>query len=211
MKKLVIAAALVGAATPGWAHAEVLKGWHVGIQSGFESEKVDSAELFADIGLGTVTVDKTKKDRITIGATLGYDATVGKSFLIGAEIVGAINPGTNSQNVTFTRPAPFPSVTQVRIDYKSNFTFEATVRAGVKIGTKAAVYARGGYANSRLKADVIGSSAVTVSGNNNGWLLGGGAEVGLTKKISLRAEYRYFDLNGPVSRNQVVAGLNFYF
>jgi outer membrane immunogenic protein len=88
---------------------------------------------------------------------------------------------------------------------------EVTLRAGIMAGEKTLVYARGGYANSKLKATFPGTIQDPVKGNNNGWLLGGGVEHALSDKISARLEYRYFNLKGPVSRNQAIIGLAYHY
>ena len=76
-------------------------------------------------------------------------------------------------------------------------------------------YARGGYVNSKLKATFNVPAGVTtpapVAGNNNGFLLGAGVEHGFSDKISARAEFRYFNFKGPISRNQLVVGLAYHF
>ena len=212
MKFLAMTAVALAIATPALADEGNFNGPRGGVQIGYQSDKIDSVALFADAGLGTVTSTNSKKDGVTIQATLGYDAHVFDNFVVGAELAGAYSPGENKQVVTFSSDPANP----VSINYKSDLTFEATLRAGITVTPNALLYVKGGYANTRLEAAITVptgglASPTLVSGNNSGWVVGGGVEYAFTPKISGRIEYKYFDFEGPRTRQQVVAGLGYSF
>ena len=100
----------------------------------------------------------------------------------------------------------------MNIEYKSKALYDVTLRAGALVGDKTLIYARGGYANSKLTANITSSTSNSVvKGNNNGFLLGGGIEHVFGEKFSARAEYRYINLEGPITRNQFLVGLGYHF
>lgn len=207
MKYLVGTALALAIVAP--AQADVFNGPRGGIQAGVETGKIDSATLFGGAGLGTATVDHTTQTGVTVQATIGYDATVFDNFVVGAELAGGYSSGRNKQVVTFSSQPTTP----VNIDYKSDLSFEATVRAGFLVTPKVLLYVRGGYANTKLTADItsLGATPANVSGNNNGWLVGGGVEYAFSPRISGRIEYKYFDLDGPVTRQQILVGAGYSF
>ena len=207
MKYYLAAALAMVACAP--AHAEVFNGGHIGIQAGAESNRIDSEAAFAGQGLGSVAVDKKSQTAATIGITLGYDSVIGDSFVLGGEIAGTFSTGGNRQTLLFSSAPTSP----VNINYKSEFTLEATLRAGFLVGHNTLLYARAGYANSKLKSDASsgGVSLGNISGNNNGIVFGGGVEHALSEKISARLEYKHFEMKGPVTREQVIVGVGYSF
>lgn len=207
MKFLITAIVALSASAP--AYADAFHGARVGIQAGIESNKIDSAELFNGSGLGSVTVDKTRKSVATVGITLGYDSVLGDSFVVGGELAGTISTGGNRQTILFSSSPTTP----VSVNYKSDYTFEATLRAGFLVGENTLLYARGGYANSRLNADVTanGLAVSSVRGNNNGYVVGAGVEHAFSDNVTARIEYKHFELKGPVTREQLLVGFGYGF
>ena len=207
MKYVLCSIVALAAAAP--LQAEVFNGVRIGAQTGVEIDSTDSASALAGAGLGTVTVNKKRATGATVGVTLGYDTSVFESFVIGAEVAGSYSTGRNRQVATFSS-AP---TTPVNISYKSTFTFEATVRFGMKVGESTLLYARGGYVNRKLDTTVstTGVAPVIASGNSNGWLLGAGVEHAFGPKLSGRLEYRYLKFQGPSSRQQLVFGVGYSF
>lgn len=68
----------------------------------------------------------------------------------------------------------------------------AGVRAGVKVGSNALLYAKGGYTNASF--DVLASDNVTDTLTNaklDGWRVGAGAEYAITRNLFVKGEYRY--------------------
>lgn len=200
---------IVALAAAAPSQAEVFNGLRIGVQTGVEVDSTDSAKALAGSGLGTVTVNRKKATGATVGVTLGYDASVFENFVIGAEVAGSYSTTRNRQVATFSSSPTTP----VNIEYKSNFTYEATVRFGMKVGDSTLLYARGGYANRKLNATVSTTGVVSAltSGNSGGWLVGAGVEHAFGPKLSGRLEYRYIKFEGPSSRQQVVFGLGYTF
>jgi outer membrane immunogenic protein len=200
---LAVAATLL---TTTAAHAEMYSGAYVGATAGYERNSVDYAKLFTDGG-NPATVDKKSVSGATFGLNVGYDYKVSENFVLGGEFAGTFSTSKNKQLITFTNLGN----AQVGIDTKSRATFELTVRAGMLAGQKTLLYVRGGYANSKLKATFTTNVADPVAGNNNGWVAGAGVQYGVSDRISVRGEFRYFDLKGPVSRTQFTGGLAYHF
>lgn len=207
MKTFIATAIVLGLAAP--VQAEVFNGFRIGAQAGIETETTDTAAALATSGLGAVSVDKKTATGGTVGVTLGYDASVFENFVVGAEIAGTYSTGRNRQVATFASAPGNP----VTMTYKSTFTFEATVRAGVKVGDSTLLYARGGFATRKLDVTIstAGTAPTTTGGDSSGWLIGAGIEQAFGPKLSGRLEYRYFNFEGPSSRQQVVVGLGYSF
>ncbi len=190
------------------AHAEAFNGAYGLVQGGLESNKINSSELFVGSTLGVPTVSASKASNAVIGVAIGYDGKIGSKLVIGGEFGGMFSTGSNNQTILF----PAPNSKPVNINYKSQALYDVTLRAGVLVGENTLVYARGGYANSKLKATITSLNTVNVvKGNNNGYVLGGGIEHNFGGKFAARAEYRYINLKGPISRNQFLAGLVYRF
>jgi outer membrane immunogenic protein len=73
-------------------------------------------------------------------------------------------------------------------------------RLGYLISPRTMLFMTGGYARadvSDLTANITGLGNITVAsvGDFDGYFIGGGAEVKLTKSISIKGEYRYTDLD----------------
>lgn len=204
MNKIIYIVAAMLATTS--AQAEVFNGGYVGVTGGYERNSVDSTKLFIENGYPTASTDKKSVSGATLGLNVGYDSKVSSNFVVGGEFAVTFSTSTNKQLVKIS-----PAATPVAIDYKSRASFELTLRAGMLLSEKTLVYVRGGYANSKLKATFPGTITDPVKGDNNGWLAGVGVEHALSDKISARLEYRYFDLKGPVSRNQAIVGVAYHF
>lgn len=213
--RIILLLCLIFSSTP--AFADAYDGFHVGVQAGVETNKIDSAKLYGPLNFGTVSVDKDSTTGATFGINAGYDKTLRNNIVIGAEIAGTFTPSGTKQSITFSAVPMVGGGTApatINVDYKSDFTFEATARAGLLIGSRALVYGRFGYANSKLNVKVSAASASTyesVQGNNNGWVGGGGLELALSPSISARAEYKYFDLGQYSKRNQGTVSLVYSF
>jgi outer membrane immunogenic protein len=208
MMKKYICAAIALLAAPA-AQAQNFNGASIGVQVGMEQGKVDSVAILSGSGLGTVTSDGSKASGATIGISLAYDAQVFDNFVVGAELAGNYSTKSNSQQLLVSS-AP---TTPITADYDPRMTYEVTARMGVLATPNLLLYARGGYVNSKLKATIStpGGAPINVAGNNNGWLVGAGAEYALSDKFSTRLEVRHMDFQGPVSRNQVQLGFGYHF
>lgn len=124
---------------------------------------------------------------LTYGAAAGYDMAVTNDLLLGVEVdVGDVDNGVSDRAVS------------------------VALRATAPVSSKVALFGSVGYTNL----------SVTVSPNVNvdvdGYRIGGGAELALTKNIYTSLEYRYsdFDLNnfgGNSGTHSVLAGLGLRF
>ena len=82
-------------------------------------------------------------------------------------------------------------------------------RLGAVVANNVLLYAKAGYTNARFD---ITTGGLTDSGNLDGVRGGAGVELALRNSpVSLRAEYRYSNYEGGVSRNQGLVGLGIRF
>ena len=143
-------------------------------------------------------------DGFTGGVQLGYNATAGKTFLIGAEFdFGGLNlESTKTAGAVYDccAPASF-SVTQ-----KVGAGWLLTVRPRVGITVrKALVYGTGGLAVTNIHDRVLfidnDTNALEGGGRNEnkaGWTVGGGVEYQVKSHWSVKGEYLYAEF-GKVS------------
>ena len=178
------------------ALAEPFQGPYVGFEAGVDHDHVDRARgIDAHHG----------QTAFAGGAIAGYDYKLTPRIVVGAE--AGVDFGVHDAvmgNVGGT-PASLDPQRQINV----------TGRAGYLINPKTLVYARGGYANVRVRT-TIGQQAEAISRSSdlNGWTLGGGAERALTTNVSARVEYRYTELgqvHGRFDRQQVLVGLAYHF
>lgn len=192
-----LAAAGLMAAAP--AQAEPFNGPFVGVQAGWNQNKIGTLEG----DLGVVDVQRTK-DSFTGGVFAGYDYKIGSNVVIGAE-------------AGFNIAAKDNLVGRGAVDTIVNprHAFDLSARAGYLVDDKSLIYVRGGYDNLRARTTVAGLEGTLSSKDSyDGWLVGGGVERALGDKVSTRLEYRYSDLgSGPSNfdRHQVLLGVAYRF
>ena len=127
-----------------------------------------------------------------LGAEVGYDQQFG-SMVVGFAVDGDWLNATNKDSRYLVTPYNFS--TESKVDWMST----ARLRAGFAVD-RALFYATGGLAVGSVESvihDVYpGPVTVTTSDTNTqvGWTLGGGIDFAVTDKISLKAEYLYYDL-----------------
>ena len=181
------------------AMAQHFDGPSAGVQVGWVQNDLRTP----DSALGTVTVDASQ-DSPVVGGYIGYDKEFGK-FVLGAE--GGLSVGTDDR-VTFGS-----GIGSVSIDPKRSF--DLTARGGYLVTPQTLLYARGGYANDRVRATLGSPSGpIAETENRDGWLVGGGVERVILPQLSARLEYRYADLSegeGQYDRHQVLTGVTFRF
>jgi len=198
-KAVAVTSVLVTALT-GTAHAEEFNGPFVGVQAGWNSDKV--ANL--DTPLGAVPMDDDYQS-FTGGVYAGYDHLVADPFVVGVE--GSFDVTSDDKLWKSSNTHAFT------LDPK--YAFDLTARTGYLVTPETLIYVRGGYTNVRIKttlADSVGP--VSESGHQDGWLVGGGAERQLTSNVSARLEYRYSDLSegaGTYDRHRVLTGISYRF
>ena len=196
--KYLFASALVLVAAP--VSAEVFNGPFVGVQAGWNHEKVGSV----DSKVGALSINDAK-DTFVGGAFAGYDHTLANRFVVGVE--GGFNLGTGGTFANAVRDS------SSRIN--PSYGFDLTARAGVLLDPKTLVYVRGGYDTLRASVRLVDNAKVAGGHDNfDGWLAGGGIERAIGSNLSARFEYRYSDLagsDGRFDRQQALVGIAYHF
>jgi opacity protein-like surface antigen len=77
---------------------------------------------------------------------------------------------------------------------KSSAAYDITGRAGLTVGN-ALLYAKGGFAYFTGNVSVSYNDIIQNSGVFTGWTVGGGLEYKVTRTVSIKGEYLYFDLD----------------
>ena len=128
-------------------------------------------------------------DGITYGLGAGYDMAIGSNLIAGVEVNGDFS-NTDADYFGYT--------------LKAKRDLDASVRIGTKVGTRALLYLKVGYANARFTAAGFGS-------NNDGVRGAVGAEYAFSNRVYVKGEYRYTNYEAGLSRNQVLAGVGMRF
>lgn len=135
---------------------------------------------------------RNDKDGPEYFGRLGFDKRMG-NFVLGAVIEGGRSHARDSVSGFSTTPASYTMSREA--DYQAG----ARLRAGYTPGGGALFYVKGGGAYARLDNKFTTSNTANSfadNGKTNGWgyAAGGGAEVMVTKNISLGLEYLYTDI-----------------
>jgi outer membrane immunogenic protein len=202
MKRILssVAAIALAAGIGTAAHAEPFNGPFVGVQGGWSQSDAGTPST----PLGDVQIDRTR-DSAVGGAFAGYDLKLGSRVVVGAE--AGIQAGTDDSIVRTSDAG--------RVLLDPRYSFDLTARAGYLVGDNTLLYARGGYANARVRTSIEDVAGIrTASSHRDGWLVGGGIERSLADNVSARVEYRYADLgegDGRFDRHQALVGVAFRF
>lgn len=196
-----LAAAIAAAAAfASPAAAETFNGPYVGATAGWNRAEV------AERTLDTLAIDtEATRDSAVIGIYAGYNHKVTDKIVLGAEagFSAAIDDTVRARSLE--RP----------LDIDPRYSFDLSARAGYLVTPRTLVYARGGYANQRIRATLeTPAGTVRDSDNLDGWTVGGGVEYAITPSISARAEYRYSDFGqdgGDFERHQTLVGVSYNF
>jgi outer membrane immunogenic protein len=185
-------------ATP--ALAAPFDGPYVGAQVGWQSEKMTDVKS----SFGTIPVND-RKDSITGGVFVGYDATINGRFVVGAEAGLDLASDDEVQ----------ASAAGANYSIEPRYSFDVTARAGYLVDPKTLLYVRGGYTNARTHATVVSATAIgSGSRSQSGWLAGAGVERQVAQNVTARFEYRYSKFgegDGKDDRHRVLAGLAYRF
>ena len=143
-----------------------------------------------------------------VGANAGYQwGTVSNNPTRPAGIIGGVQGGYNWQSGQFVIGAEtdlqISNADDVFSPWKFSNPWSGTLRgrAGVAFNT-IMLYGTIGLAYGSLQAQST-TTGVSETRTSFGWALGTGAEIGLTRNWSARAEYLYLDLS---SRNYSLTG-----
>ncbi|MBA4766609.1 MAG: porin family protein [Porphyrobacter sp.] len=202
MKHAILAAiALAATATPAFAQdAQPFEGPFIGASAGW-----NRAEAAGRTEGGQPLDGEVARDSVVIGAFAGYDHKVLDRVVLGAEAGFSIALDDSS--------AGRSAGNQITLDER--YSFDLTARAGYLVTDDVLIYARGGYANSRVRTEIEQAGSIaTRSDNRDGWLVGGGAEYAISPNIRARVEYRYSDFGSDgrnSERHQTLVGISYKF
>jgi len=202
MKHAILAAiALAATATPAFAQdAQPFEGPFIGASAGW-----NRAEAAGRTEGGQPLDGEVARDSVVIGAFAGYDHKVLDRVVLGAEASFSIALDDSS--------AGRSAGNQITLDER--YSFDLTARAGYLVTDDVLIYARGGYANSRVRTEIEQAGSIaTRSDNRDGWLVGGGAEYAISPNIRARVEYRYSDFGSDgrnSERHQTLVGISYKF
>lgn len=202
MKHAILAAiALAATATPAFAQdAQPFEGPFIGASAGW-----NRAEAAGRTEGGQPLDGEVARDSVVIGAFAGYDHKVLDRVVLGAEAGFSIALDDSS--------AGRSAGNQITLDER--YSFDLTARAGYLVTDDVLIYARGGYANSRVRTEIEQAGSIaTRSDNRDGWLVGGGAEYAISPNIRARVEYRYSDFGSDgrnSERHQTLVGVSYKF
>lgn len=199
-KVLITALATLAGLVATPSQAEEFDGPYIGVQAGWNRAEV------ADATIEVQPIDaEVSRDALVLGGYVGYNHQINDRVVIGVEagFSGAFDDELRAQS----------DGAAITIDPR--YSFDLTARAGYLVNDKTLVYARGGYANSRLRTTLVTDTATTrLSDNLDGWLVGGGVERVLTDNVSARLEYRYTDFGndgGQYDQHQALVGISYNF
>lgn len=197
---LVIAAMLIG----GPVLAETFSGFLVGVQAG----AVRRSGLLRFSG----TSLKGHETDVSVGGFAGYDLRLGPA-VIGVQAEINNGAGAFQQN---DRAGTFNTV-------DPHWGYGLSARAGVVVTPTLLLYGRAGYAAERYE-EIYGGPTITVFAPppppkwKGGLMLGGGAEMAIAPRFTVRAEYRHNDYrrgagfnDGRYDADQLLAGVAFHF
>lgn len=208
MRKIVFAALLTSVvAVPAYAQdAGPFTGLRVEGVVGYDTFDLGSSEDLEDLGVdGSI-------DGVVYGVQGGYD------FDLGSIVAGIEGEFTDSSgNIEGDDGTQSASIRAGRDLYLGG-------RIGFKAGERALIYAKGGYTNTSIELDADdGVDAFELNTEIDGFRVGGGAELLLSRQLYGKVEYRYSnystlsdedgagDFDIDLDRHQVVAGIGYRF
>ncbi|MEQ1922712.1 MAG: outer membrane beta-barrel protein [Pyrinomonadaceae bacterium] len=190
------------------------KGFYVGAYSGggFNRSNVATSTVFSSTGyfqqtsvnaINAAGVQQVKPNGFTGGGTFGYNYQSG-ALVVGAELdFGAMNA---NKGVSSSGTYPCCGTARFTINQATKTRWLMTVRprVGVAVGN-AMIYGTGGLAVTDVNyaatfTDTYGNATESAAFKKNkaGWTLGGGAEVKVASRWSIKGEYLYTDF-GSIS------------
>lgn len=156
----------------------------------------------AHVGYDRLGTNNTtgKVDGVMYGVGAGYDYAIGGA-LVGVEV-----------NADFSNIDEDSRTGTTTFGVKAKRDLDAGIRVGAVVGSRALLYAKVAYANSRFRATLTDPTG-TISANDNleGVRGGLGVEYALGTNTYAKAEYRYTNYEQGVDRNQALVGFGFRF
>jgi outer membrane immunogenic protein len=214
MKKYLLTVAAVLVATPAFAQDDTgstFTGVRGEVHAGYDNVH---AKVIANDSTGTA-VESGSKSGVSYGGEVGYDLAIGQKLTIGA-YAGLEGASTKDCTAVFGGDEAC---------LKAGRSITAGARLGFKLTEPVLFYIKGGYSNGRLDETYTdgGTNDFRLGRNLDGFHLGAGAEVAVTKHVYGKLDYTFtqydnFDyadgtttLSTNVQRNQVTAGVGFRF
>lgn len=178
----LITAAVAASATPASANtAENFAGAKIEAVAGFDLIDLPSPIQNASGAVG--------------GINAGYDIDAGGVIL-----------GIEGEATLSTASTDFFPPNEIA----SGRSLYAGVRAGVPVSEKALIYAKAGYANTRLRI-TDGSGNTIFARNLDGIRGGAGAEYKISDNLHVKGEYRYTNYEANIEGHQAMVGLGIRF
>jgi len=191
---LLTAAALLGLSAP--AYAQDVSGFRIEGRVGWDQASADASFPNPDYDEDDEDSEEflTWSDdhsSVAFGAEIGYDVQIGSSFVLGAYA------GAEFSDSEICGELIEDDLTCAGIER----TFTLGARAGVPLGQSSLVYVKGGYSNGKF--DVTYDDDVTDNDDDDagdilswsetldGYHVGGGLELGLTRRLYAKLEYVY--------------------
>ena len=202
---------------PNWA------GFYLGPSFGWAWSSINVGNNIIVIGNnGSVPFSSPGTSGMIGGAQLGYNMQAG-NFVYGIEV----DFGGLDTSGTGARVDPYNPLRFVTVKSNGGFYGDVTGRAGLTVGP-AMLYVKGGFAYFAGSVQVTDAydGIYQNSGAFTGWTLGGGLEYKITRTLTMKGEYQYFDLANSnfscclaaapgrveevITANTFRLGLNFY-
>lgn len=140
-----------------------------------------------------------------VTGAIGYDHAVSARFTIGLEL-GLTLPTGGSRSAQLGLD---------RLTIEPGRDIDLLVRLGRAVGDRTLLFAKVGYANSKVQATYeTGAGPIETerfNANRDGVRIGAGVEHIIAKDLSATAEYRFTAYDDHVRRNQAAIGLAYRF
>jgi outer membrane immunogenic protein len=209
MRRIVIAG-LIAAATlvPQIAQAQSDTGT---MDTSFRGIRIEG-----DVGGDRFRAEDGHHDKLGYGATVGFDGVIADRIVIGAE-------------ASYWRPNNGNLVCQSSdggaLCQRSSRELGAAVRVGYLVSPRLMVFGKGGYVNDRQRNSFLSSSGLYyVDGNivgpgfsstahysTDGYQVGGGVELSLTKMFYVSGQFVYSRYDDHTSRQRAMFGAGIRF
>lgn len=157
----------------------------------------------AVVGLDHIPSTELNKKGVLYGVGVGYDLGV-DSLRLGAEA-----------EATTSTASGCSTSSQGKLCVNSKRDLYLGARVGAQVSPNLLVYAKGGYTNFRQSSSLETTTGKTEgTGNSDGFRVGAGAELALSRNAFVKAEYRYSHYSEGVvdyARHQIVTGVGLRF
>jgi outer membrane immunogenic protein len=163
---------------------------------------------------GNIGVDRFRSqgvhnDELGVGATIGFDGTIGSRFVVGAE--GNFWRGADwNENCSLTGGGNTTC-------HKAFEEWGAAIRAGYLVTPDLLIFGKAGYVNGEQRRRVNGPTGTQLVYDHyraDGHQLGAGVEYTFTHgrlPIYVNAQYVYSDYHGNTSRQKLMTGIGIRF